>query len=96
MRYELRLCSTTLEFDADNVELYFEGSEGEYLYINIIKGKETLTILLEPDVGVYEIHNGKPHFLTSDEKLWQDMNDPVYGHINDDQMDELRLMGKLP
>jgi len=33
----------------------------------------------------------KTHFLTSDRKIEEDMNDPVYGHINDDQMDELNL-----
>jgi hypothetical protein len=89
--YELHLNRTLIDFKADSAELYFDGFENEFLQLDISKGNETITFVLEPDVALYEWRNGKRQFVASNIKMEADMNDPVYGHINDDQMDELRL-----
>ena len=89
MKYELLLSHITVEFEADSAELYIE--DEEFLKLDITKAASTITFTLEPGVELYELDEGKPNFITSDRKIEEDMNDPVYGHINDDQIDELRL-----
>jgi hypothetical protein len=93
MKYELSLSGCWVDFEADSAQLYFDG---ELITLDVNKGDETITFTLEPNVELYEHRDGKRRFITSDIKMEADMNDPDYGYINDDQMDELRLMGKLP